>query len=92
MAAGKPRCNEEWITFADDGHRALLDTIKTPMFDSEGNIIGVLGIGRDITERKQAEEKLKETLLFQKDTERIARVGGWKANPETDLLLWTEGV
>ena len=92
MAAGKPRCNEEWITFADDGHRVLLDTIKTPMFDSEGNIIGVLGIGRDITERKQAEEKLKETLLFQKDTERIARVGGWKANQETDLLLWTEGV
>ena len=92
MAAGKPSCNEEWITFADDGHRALLDTIKTPMFDPEGNLVGVLGIGRDITKRKQAEEKLKETLLFQKDTERIARVGGWKANPETDLLLWTEGV
>ncbi len=92
MAAGKPSCNEEWITFADDGHRALLDTIKTPMFNPEGNLVGVLGIGRDITKRKQAEEKLKETLLFQKDTERIARVGGWKASPETELLLWTEGV
>lgn len=34
MAAGKPSSNEEWITFADDGHRALLDTIKTPMFDA----------------------------------------------------------
>ncbi len=60
MAAGKPTRNEEWITFADDGHRALLDTIKTPMYDDRGELIGVLGIGRDITERKRAEEELRE--------------------------------
>lgn len=58
IAASKPLRNEEWVTFADDGHRALLETIKTPMFDSQGELIGVLGIGRDITERKQAEEAI----------------------------------
>ena len=58
MAAGKPSSNEEWITFADDGHRALLDTIKTPMFNVEGELIGVLGIARDITDRKRSEEEL----------------------------------
>jgi PAS domain S-box-containing protein len=62
MTAGKPSSNEEWITFADDGHRALLDTIKTPMFDTEGKLIGVLGIGRDITGRKQAEQELHERM------------------------------
>ncbi|HEX7534083.1 MAG TPA: PAS domain S-box protein, partial [Syntrophales bacterium] len=61
MVAGKPTSNEEWITFADDGHRAFLDTIKTPMYDAQGTLIGVLGIGRDITERKQAEEALRES-------------------------------
>jgi len=35
MAAGKITSNEEWITFADDGHRAFLDTIKTPMYDTQ---------------------------------------------------------
>jgi len=70
MAAGKPTSNEEWITFEDDGHRAFLDTIKTPMYDSRGELIGILGIGRDITERKQAEEsiladKLKTEFLAQ---------------------------
>ncbi|HET6459642.1 MAG TPA: PAS domain S-box protein, partial [Syntrophales bacterium] len=52
---------EEWITFADDGHRALLETIKAPMYDDLGMFIGVLGIGRDITERKLAEEALKKS-------------------------------
>ncbi|MBC8413806.1 MAG: PAS domain S-box protein [Nitrospira sp.] len=53
-----PVVNEEWITFADDGHRELLETIKTSMKDSSGRIIGVLGIGRDITARKKAEEQI----------------------------------
>ena len=59
MQAGKPTSNEEWISFADDGHRALLETIKTPMFDDKGTLIGVLGIGRDITERKRIEADLE---------------------------------
>ncbi len=56
MAAGKPSINEEWITFADDGHSELLETIKTPMYDSDGSLIGVLGIARDITAIRTAEE------------------------------------
>ena len=58
MAAGKPCINEEEITYADDGHRELLETIKTPMFRSDGSLIGVLGIARDITERKEMEAHL----------------------------------
>ena len=61
MAAGKPTTNEEWITFADDGHRAYLETIKTPMYESDGKLIGILGIGRDITDRKMAEDALSSS-------------------------------
>ncbi len=59
MAVGGPSVNEERISFADDGHEELLETIKTPMYDQEGLLIGVLGIGRDITQRKQAEDELR---------------------------------
>jgi PAS domain S-box-containing protein len=71
MAAGKPSANEEWLTFADDGHRGLFDTIKTPMYDAEGKLIGVLGISHDITERKQAEEEHKAHIRFLENLERI---------------------
>jgi PAS domain S-box-containing protein len=62
MEAGMPTSNEEWITFADDGHSVLLETIKMPMYDDRGVLIGVLGIGRDITERRQAEENVNNLL------------------------------
>jgi PAS domain S-box-containing protein len=63
MAAGKPTVNEELITFPD-GHSEVLETIKTPIFESDGKLIGVLGIGRDITKHKQAEKELRESRRF----------------------------
>jgi PAS domain S-box-containing protein len=51
------RCNEEWIDYPD-GRRVLLETLKTPFFDLDGEILGVVGVGRDITERKRMEEAL----------------------------------
>ena len=61
IIAGKPIKNEESVIFADDGHMAFLETIKTPMFDESGKLIGVLGIGRDFSERKKAEDALAES-------------------------------
>ena len=57
----RPCRNEEEVTFADDGHREILDTIKCPIFAANGELVGVLGIGRDITERKRFEEALRES-------------------------------
>jgi len=61
MAAGKPSINEEWLVFADDGHRELVEVVKTPVYDDQGKLIGVLGIARDITDRKQAEKALHDS-------------------------------
>jgi len=58
LLASGPSVNEEWATFADDGHRALLETIKLPLHDAEGRLIGVLGIARDITTNHQYQEQL----------------------------------
>ena len=60
MASCEPRHNEEWITYPD-GRKALIDTLKSPYWGPDGALIGMLGISRDITARKQAEESLRQS-------------------------------
>lgn len=60
MEAKAQNMNEEWITFADDGHPALLETIKIPMIDEHDNPIGILGVAHDITERYNNEIQIKQ--------------------------------
>ena len=56
----KPIRVEEQTT-DDKGKKVFFDTIKSPVFDDQGNIRGLVGISRDITERKRAEEALKKS-------------------------------
>ncbi len=66
ILANESRTNLEWVKFNNDGHQEYLETIKTPMYDSHGKLIGVLGISRDVTEKHQNEEMLKEKdLIFE---------------------------
>ncbi len=44
-----------------DGKRIWVDTSKAPLLDSDGFVYGVVGILEDITERKKAEEVLRES-------------------------------
>ncbi len=64
IAAGKTSRNEEWVTYASDGHRVLLETTKLPMRTPDGRLVGVLGIGHDITERKSHQEQLEHLVHF----------------------------
>jgi len=59
MIAHKAVSNEEWLTFAEGGYRGLFETIKVPVKNANGQVIGVLGISRDMSERKAAELKLR---------------------------------
>jgi diguanylate cyclase (GGDEF)-like protein/PAS domain S-box-containing protein len=75
VESGKPRANEEWLTFAADGYRGLFETIKTPMRDQAGRLIGVLGVARDITERNKTEEQLRIAAAAFEAQEGIAVLG-----------------
>ncbi len=61
MEAGAIRINEEWVALAETGQRILLETRKVPVYAAGSRVIGVLGIGRDITERKQNEAALRRS-------------------------------
>ena len=59
MSSGQPNRKEEWLVFAGATERRLFETIKIPMFDSQGTVNGVLGVSRDITERETAARELQ---------------------------------
>jgi PAS domain S-box-containing protein len=48
-------------TYGARGEEVIVRTIKTPVRDEEGRVAGILGIFWDITERKRAEEELRDS-------------------------------
>jgi len=60
VLAGKPLIDKEETLTRPDGSQQIILTTKLPFRDSSGKVIGLLGYGRDITARKQAEEHVRE--------------------------------
>jgi PAS domain S-box-containing protein len=57
---GEVLLNREEPLFDAQGRKRWHSTTKVPLRNNEGQIVGLVGISRDITERKEAEEKLQE--------------------------------
>lgn len=92
IAAGGPRINEEIVTYASDGHREHLQTIKTPMFAEDGSLIGVLGVARDISDIVRIQAELRESRDRLTEAERLAKLGSWSLEPESGTPIWSDEV
>jgi len=58
VKTGKPILNKEEYFKSANGEYVWLSTSKIPIFDGEGNVTGIVGIGRNITEIKEMEKEL----------------------------------
>lgn len=58
MASGVTETEEEDVVTIDGVRRTYLAT-KLPYRDRDGNVLGVIGISRDITERRELEQQLR---------------------------------
>jgi diguanylate cyclase (GGDEF)-like protein/PAS domain S-box-containing protein len=65
-------------------------TTKIPLRDAAGGIQGVVGITRDITERKRADEALKQTQDKLRTAINSANVGLWEWDLETNRVYYSQ--
>jgi len=61
IQTGRAMLNEEGYVFDNNGNKRWLISSKIPLRDKDNNIIGLVGISRDNTERKLAQEALRES-------------------------------
>ncbi|OIN07388.1 aerobic respiration two-component sensor histidine kinase ArcB [Oceanisphaera psychrotolerans] len=59
FARNESQTYEQWLQYPD-GRRACFELRKVPFFDRNGKRLGLLGFGRDITERKRYQEELEK--------------------------------
>lgn len=64
MDTGLPMLDREERLMLPSGEERWLLTSKVPLRDNQGQVVGLVGIGRDITERKQARETMRALKEF----------------------------
>jgi rsbT co-antagonist protein RsbR len=62
MKTRKPIINRPEVSSNPEGKTVYLSSTKAPMIDSKGNVIGIVGLTRDVTEQKIAEKELENLL------------------------------
>lgn len=60
IKSGKPLCIEDAVTNRK-GMKKIFSTIKAPLYDPQGNLLGLLGVSRDVTESKRFEAALQQS-------------------------------
>jgi PAS domain S-box-containing protein len=81
----RPVHYDEWITYPD-GRRALQDMLKTPYYGPSEELVGILGISRDISARKLAEDarlEMEQRLTYALE---VTGDGIWDLDLRTGIM------
>ena len=91
ISKGLLKTIEEKIECKKTGKSCFFETRKAPVYDEQRNILGVLGIAKNITQKKELQLQLQQKELRLKEAHRIAKLGTWELTfPELKFYLSEE--
>ena len=91
IEAGEICINEEEMISLKTGQYAVLETRKIPIYFND-EFMGVLGIGRDVKERKEIEEKVRASENRLNEAQKIAKIGSWEVEYPGLKVYWSDEV
>ncbi len=69
---------------------SALDTILTPLFDAEGNVEGVVGVSRDITEKYKIQQQLQRSDQRYNLTQQAVGIANWDWDLKSDTVVFSK--
>ncbi|TAK93613.1 MAG: PAS domain S-box protein [Aquabacterium sp.] len=90
MAAGTTQTAQEQLTFRNGHHHTFLVT-KGPVKDDAGQLLGMFGLSRDITEMMSTQAALRDKQALLDRMSLLAKVGGWSLDVATMVGTRTDG-
>ena len=98
MRSGGAIMETERTAVDPNGKLKILQTTKVPLLDKSGAIVGIVGLHRDITRRKEAEHRLRQSEANLAAAQRIAHFGSVELDlvnleePEKNPVRWSDEV
>jgi hemerythrin-like metal-binding protein/PAS domain S-box-containing protein len=99
--------HEEATQIISDMLAGNRDSCPIPLQAADGRLIPVetrvvagqwndqpalFGVSRDVSERRRLLEEASEREFFLRQTQQVAQIGGFRADPVSNSVMWTEGV
>jgi PAS domain S-box-containing protein len=87
---GEQDFHTEFRVLWSDGQVRYIEAHAITTRDAEGKALRMIGVNWDITNRKQAEAALKKSEADLLAAQRLAHVGNWEYDLETQVVSWSD--
>lgn len=85
-----PRSQVSYRVLRPDASIVWLEKSQQAFFDDQRKIARVIGVVTDISERKRAEEALRQKEEALMEAQRLAGVGSWQWDAAADSVIWSK--